>query len=71
MKLKGLSLFANVGIAEIFFKKIGIDISIANELIYERAKFYKENYPNTDVIIGDIKEKIIFNKIIDKSKKIK
>ena len=71
MKLKGLSLFANVGIAEIFFKKIGIDISIANELIYERAKFYKENYPNTDVIIGDIKEKIIFNKIIDKSKKNK
>ena len=59
MKLKGLSLFSNVGIAEIFFEKIGIDILIANEIVDTRAKFYKENYPNTDVIIGDIKKKKI------------
>ena len=71
MKLKGLSLFSNVGIAEIFFEKIGIDILIANEIDDTRAKFYKENYPNTDVIIGDIKKKKFFDEIINKSKKNK
>tara|TARA_B100000780_G_C21104459_1_gene445916 strand:+ start:249 stop:1409 length:1161 start_codon:yes stop_codon:yes gene_type:complete len=71
MKLKGLSLFSNVGIAEIFFEKIGIDILIANEIVDTRAKFYKENYPNTDVIIGDIKKKKFFDEIINKSKKNK
>jgi DNA (cytosine-5)-methyltransferase 1 len=31
-KLKGLSLFANVGIAEAYMKDIGVDIKIANEI---------------------------------------
>lgn len=32
-KLKGLSLFANVGIAEAYLEKIGINIVVANELV--------------------------------------
>ena len=32
-RIKGLSLFANVGVAEAMFKNIGVDIVLANELI--------------------------------------
>ena len=31
--IKGLSLFANVGIAETYLKDVGIDIVVANETI--------------------------------------
>ena len=39
-RLKGLSLFANVGIAETYLKSTGIDILVANEINEIRAKFY-------------------------------
>ena len=71
MKLQGLSLFSNVGIAEIFLKNIGVDVVLANEILPDRAKFYKEVYPSTDVICGDIRSNIIFKEIIRKSKKLK
>ena len=41
-KLRGLSLFANVGIAEAYLKEIGVDMLVANELLAERAKFYQD-----------------------------
>lgn len=53
-KLKGLSLFANVGIAEAYLKSIGVDICIANEIDVTRAKFYQDVYPDTHMICGDI-----------------
>ncbi|MFK4967129.1 DNA cytosine methyltransferase [Lactococcus garvieae] len=53
-KLRGLSLFANVGIAEAFLDEIGVDIKIANEIDKERARFYQDVYPNTNMICGDI-----------------
>lgn len=65
-KLKGVSLFANVGIAETYLKEVGIDIVVANELIEQRANFYKHLYPTTDMIIGDITEEETFNKIVQK-----
>ena len=53
-KLKGLSLFANVGIAEAYMKDIGVDIKIANEIeprgifyyfdAYLRFDFYKKKF---------------------------
>ena len=46
LPLKGLSLFANVGIAEAYIKKY-VDIKVANELVEKRAKFYSELYPST------------------------
>lgn len=46
-RLKGLSLFANVGIAEAYLKQIGVDILIANELIEKRARFYADVYKDT------------------------
>ena len=32
-RLKCLSLFSNVGMAETYFEEIGIDVVIANELL--------------------------------------
>ena len=40
--LKGLSLFANVGIAEAYMDTLGIDIVVANEIYKDRARFYQE-----------------------------
>lgn len=64
-KLRGLSLFANVGIAEAFLDEIGVDIKIANEIDKERARFYQDVYPNTNMICGDITEDSTRDLIID------
>lgn len=68
MKLKGLSLFANVGIAETYLAESGIDIVVANELLEDRANFYKHLYPLVDMIVGDITDEIIFKDVMKKSK---
>ncbi len=65
--MRGLSLFANVGIAETYLKDVGIDIVVANELLSERCKFYSHLYPNCEMIEGSICDQKIFNKIIDSS----
>lgn len=67
--MKGLSLFANVGIAETYLQDINLDIVIANELLENRCKFYKHCHPNAEVICGDITDQKIYNEIIIKSKK--
>lgn len=36
-KMKILSLFANIGVAEAYLKRIGFDVVLANELIERRA----------------------------------
>lgn len=69
IKLNGLSLFANVGVAETYLDSIGVNIMVANELEPKRAKFYKHLYPKTNMIIGDVTSKEISHKIIEESKK--
>ena len=66
-KLKGLSLFANVGIAEAYMSELGVDIKIANELDADRAKFYQEVYPHTHMICGDITDDKIRDKIVSEA----
>ena len=66
-KLKGLSLFANVGIAEAYFKDIGVDIALANELLRDRADFYQAVYPHTEMICGDITDEATRNLIVEKA----
>ena len=63
-RIKGISLFAGGGIAETYFKDIGIDIVVANELLPERAEFYKATHPQTEMVCGDIADESIFEKII-------
>ena len=66
-KLRGLSLFANVGIAEAFFESLGINIKIANELVPDRAKFYQDVYPQTHMVCGDITDDQIRNEIVNEA----
>ena len=68
--MNGLSLFASVGIAETFLADVGVDIVVANELLEERANFYKHLYPSCDMIQGDIKDSTIYASIIKKSKEL-
>ena len=66
-KLTGLSLFANVGIAEAYFKEIGVDIVLANELLRDRAEFYSAVYPHTEMICGDITDDSTRASIVEKA----
>ena len=67
-KLKGLSLFANVGVAEAYLDSIGVDIKIANELLPERARFYQDVYPKTEMICGDITKDDVRDRLIELSR---
>ena len=66
--MKGLSLFSNVGIAETYLHEVGVDIVVANELLVERAEFYKHLYPECHMITGDITNPSVFNEVIRESK---
>jgi DNA (cytosine-5)-methyltransferase 1 len=65
--MNGVSLFANVGIAETYIQEHNIDIVVANELLQTRAKFYQENHKNCHMIQGDITDKEIYNKTLQKA----
>lgn len=67
VKLKGLSLFSNVGIAEAYLKDLGIDIKIANEIDEKRAQFYQEIYPDTHMICGDITDDETRDRIVNEA----
>ena len=59
-----LSLFSNIGVAEARFCELNnVKVVVANELVPRRAKLYKELYPNTNMICGDILDKNIFDEI--------
>ena len=66
-KLRGLSLFANVGIAEAYLKDLGVDIKIANELLPERARFYRDVYPETHMVQGDITDDAVRSSIVEEA----
>lgn len=68
-KIKALSLFANVGIAETYLNELGIEVVCANEIDKQRVKFYNHLYPKVDVVTGDITQDEIKNIIIDKARK--
>ena len=66
-KLKGLSLFANVGIAEAYMKDIGVDIKIANEIDVDRARFYQDVYPEAHMVCGDITDDDVRTGIVEEA----
>lgn len=61
--MKALSLFANIGVAEAYLEKIGIEVVLANELVKRRADLYSKIYPKTEMICGDITSKRIYETI--------
>ncbi len=37
--MRALSLFANIGVAEAYLDKIGVEVVLANELIKKKSRF--------------------------------
>lgn len=66
--MNGLSLFSSAGIGETYFKDVGVNIMVANELIERRANLYKSISPDVNVICGDITDKAVFKQVVDSSK---
>lgn len=62
-RIKAISLFANVGIAEAYLEDVGIDVVAANEIDPKRVAFYRHVYPGVNVIEGDITSPAIKSKI--------
>ena len=69
--IKGVSLFANVGIAETYINKHNIEIVVANELLSNRAEFYQEMHHKCTMIQGDITTDKIFNTVYKAAKEKK
>lgn len=65
--MRAISLFANIGVAEAYLEEIGVEVVLANELIERRANLYKSIYPKTEMIIGDITKKSLFDELVKKS----
>ena len=53
-RINAISLFANVGIAETYLDSLGVKVKVANELVKERADFYRHLYPTVNMVTGDI-----------------
>ena len=64
-KLNVLDLFAGCGGLSYGFHKNGFNVVAANELEEQIGKTYKANYPETNVIIGNIVNEEIKQKIYD------
>lgn len=65
--MNGLSMFANVGIAETYLSDVGIDIVVANELLEDRARFYSDVYPECHMICGNILDEEIFEAVCEEA----
>lgn len=52
-----LSLFSSAGIGELGVKAAGFNILVSNELLPDRCALYRENYPDIELVCGDIWQK--------------
>lgn len=70
-KLRGLSLFANVGVAEAGIENNEeVEILLANEIDHKRALFYSSVHPHTRMIEGDITISDLRDTIVEEAKKL-
>lgn len=67
--MRAVSLFSNVGIAETYFNDLGIEVAVANELLPQRADFYRHLYPKTKMVIGDITKESVYAEVIKEARK--
>jgi DNA (cytosine-5)-methyltransferase 1 len=54
LSMKAITLFSSAGIGDLAIKKHGIKILVANEIVESRVALYKQNFPETEMIQGDI-----------------
>ncbi len=67
-KLRGLSLFSNVGVAEVGLEQVeNFSMLYANELDPKRCEFYRYVHPHTEVVEGDLTDDSIRDIIVEKS----
>jgi DNA (cytosine-5)-methyltransferase 1 len=52
--IKAMSLFSGAGIAELTLNNTRVSVTVANELLPQRAKCYSHLHPKTKMICGDI-----------------
>lgn len=72
VKLRGLSLFSNVGVAEAGIENVSdIEILIANEIDHKRAMFYSCVHPKTQMIEGDITNDDVRELVVKKAEELK
>ena len=69
--INAVSLFANVGVAETYLPEIGVNVIVANELLEQRAEFYRHLHPETKMIQGDITDSQIYKQILEATKGVK
>ena len=69
--INAISLFANVGIAETYLDSLGVKVKVANELVKERADFYRHLYPSVNMVTGDITDSDTFENLINLAEKNK
>lgn len=70
-KLVGLSLFANVGVAEAGIENNqNVKIVLANEIDPKRGEFYKAVHPHTEMLIGDITDDEVRDTIVTKASEL-
>ena len=54
--LTGISLFTGGGVGDLALRAAGVDVLSASELLADRAEVYRANYPESEMIVGDIRE---------------
>ncbi|WLP85343.1 DNA cytosine methyltransferase [Mycoplasma seminis] len=64
------SLFSSAGIGTFYLDKIGLDVTLSNELLKKRSDFHSFLYPKCNSISGDITNPEIFNKLIKLHKEL-
>ncbi len=55
--MKAITLFSSGGIGDLAIKKHGITILVANELLDQRVKLHRRNFPDAEMVAGNIWEK--------------
>lgn len=65
--MTGISMFSSAGIAETYLKDLDIHIALANEIVKERADYYRHFYPEAEMIQGDILDATVFDSFLSKA----
>jgi len=63
--IKAISLFSCAGIGELMLDKLNLSVIAANELIEKRAAAYSKLHPQSEMIIGDIRNNDVKKRILD------
>lgn len=64
-RMKAISLFSCIGVAEYYLKDIGIDVVVASDIDKRRCHVYNYLYPETATVCGDIRSDETKKAIID------